>query len=46
MVIIMMEPADLEKKAPAGETMPDLIIHEFGQLLDIFPDRHMQRAVS
>jgi HAD superfamily hydrolase (TIGR01509 family) len=46
MVIIMMEPADLEKKAPAGETMPDLIIHEFGQLLDIFPDRHMQRAAS
>ncbi len=46
MVIIMMEPADLEKKAPSGETMPDLIIHEFGQLLDIFPDRHIRHIAS
>jgi putative hydrolase of the HAD superfamily len=37
MVIIMMEPAELEREPPAGENRPDLIIHEFSQLLDHFP---------
>ncbi len=46
MVIMMIEPADLEKKDLTGENKPDLIIHEFGQLLDIFPDRHIRRTVS
>ncbi|MEJ2559497.1 MAG: HAD family hydrolase [Anaerolineae bacterium] len=41
MVIIMMEPADLEKKDLTGENKPDLIIHEFGKLLDIFPARQI-----
>ncbi len=46
MVIIMMSPADLEKKAPTGENTPDLIIHEFGELLNIFPARQMSRAIT
>jgi putative hydrolase of the HAD superfamily len=43
MVIIMMEPADLEKKDLTGENKPDLIIHEFGELLSIFPARQISR---
>ncbi len=39
MVIIMMEPAKLEQVPPAGANKPDLIIHEFSELLDIFPAR-------
>lgn len=39
MVIIMMEPAELEKEPPTGENKPDLIIHQFSELLDIFPAR-------
>ena len=39
MVIIMMEPDELEKKAPTGEDKPDLIIQKLSDLLDIFPAR-------
>ena len=39
MVIIMMELAELEKEPPTGENKPDLIIHEFSELLNIFPLR-------
>jgi putative hydrolase of the HAD superfamily len=39
MVIILMEPEELEKAPPAGETKPDLIIHTCSDLLDIFPAR-------
>jgi putative hydrolase of the HAD superfamily len=46
MVIIMMEPAELEKEPPVGENKPDLIIHEFGELLDIFPGRQVPRDRS
>lgn len=37
MVILLMDPEELEKDPPAGENKPDVIIHEFKQLLDIFP---------
>lgn len=37
MVIILMDRNELEKDPPSGENMPDVIIHEFKQLLDIFP---------
>jgi len=46
MVIIMMEPAELEKEPPTGESQPDLIIHEFSKLLDIFPARQIPRDVT
>jgi putative hydrolase of the HAD superfamily len=39
MVIIMMEPAELEKEPPTGENKPDLIIQKLSDLLDIFPAR-------
>jgi len=39
MVIIMLEPAELEKKDLTGENKPDLIIHRLSELLDIFPPR-------
>jgi putative hydrolase of the HAD superfamily len=41
MVIIMLEPADLEKKDLTGDNKPDLIIHKFSELLDIFPARQI-----
>jgi putative hydrolase of the HAD superfamily len=37
MVILLMDPDEVEKDPPAGENKPDVIIHEFKQLLDIFP---------
>ena len=37
MVILLMDPTDLEKDPPKNENKPDVIIHKFSQLLDIFP---------
>jgi HAD superfamily hydrolase (TIGR01549 family) len=39
MAIIMMDPLELKKNPPTGENKPDLIIHEFSELLNIFPAR-------
>ncbi len=39
MVIILIDQQELEKNPPSGENIPDRIIHEFRQLLDIFPGR-------
>jgi putative hydrolase of the HAD superfamily len=39
MIIILMSPPALEKSPPTSENEPDHIIHEFSQLLDIFPSR-------
>ena len=39
MVILLMNPVEVEKEPPAGENKPDVIIHEFKQLLDLFPAR-------
>ena len=46
MVIIMMEPGELEKEPPTGESKPDLIIYEFSELLDIFPARQIPRDIT
>ncbi len=37
MVILLMDLEEVEKDPPTGEKKPDVIIHEFKQLLDIFP---------
>ena len=39
MVIILMDPEKLAKETPKGENMPDRIIHECSDLLDLFPTR-------
>ena len=39
MAILMLEPGDTEEGLLEGENRPDLIIHEFNELLDIFPRR-------
>ena len=39
MVVILTEPEKLEKEPPTGENVPDVIIHKFGDLLNIFPAR-------
>jgi FMN phosphatase YigB (HAD superfamily) len=41
MVILMLEPAELETKDLSGENKPDLIIHRLSDLLDIFPQRQI-----
>lgn len=46
MVIIMMEPAELEKEPPTGENKPDVIIHELSELLNIFPPCQTLRDIS
>ncbi len=40
MVILMLEPAELETKDLTGENKPDMVIHKLSQLLDIFPARN------
>jgi len=39
MVVIIKEPATLEKEPPVGDHKPDYFIHELSELLDIFPPR-------
>ena len=41
MIIILMEPATLAKEPPTGENIPDRIIHECSELLEIFPARQV-----
>lgn len=40
MVILMLSPEKLAKEPPSGENVPDHIIHQLGELLEIFPPRH------
>ncbi|HEY5271534.1 MAG TPA: HAD family hydrolase [Anaerolineales bacterium] len=40
MVVIMISPEELAKETITDENRPDVIIHEFRQLLDIFPGRN------
>jgi HAD superfamily hydrolase (TIGR01549 family) len=40
MVVIMISPEELAKETITDENQPDIIIHEFRQLLDIFPGRN------
>lgn len=37
MIVILISPQELQKNPPTSENQPDVIIHEFKQLLDIFP---------
>lgn len=39
MVVILIEPAELEQEPIGEENKPDIIIHAFNDLLDIFPAR-------
>jgi HAD superfamily hydrolase (TIGR01662 family) len=39
MIIIMLEPAELEKKDLTGDNRPDAVIHKLSDLLDLFPPR-------
>ncbi len=39
MIIILISPQELAEATLTDENRPDVIIHEFRQLLDIFPDR-------
>ena len=39
MIILMMTPEKLKEEPIADEDRPDLIIHEFNELLDVFPPR-------
>lgn len=39
MIILLMDKEEYEKEPPTGENKPDIIIHEFKHLLDIFPQR-------
>ena len=38
-IILLMSPEKLAKEPPTGENIPDYIIHECRELLDIFPPR-------
>lgn len=46
MVVIMISPEELAQATLTDENRPDLIIHEFKELLDIFPAREKQRSMS
>ena len=37
MVILLMDPCEVEKDPPTGECKPDVIIYQFKQLLELFP---------
>ncbi len=39
MVVIMAEPAGGKLESLSGENKPDVVIHEFGELLSVFPPR-------
>ena len=45
MVIIMISPEELAQAAITDENRPDRIIHQFRQLLDIFPGRKAQKGL-
>jgi putative hydrolase of the HAD superfamily len=38
-VVILMSPEKLAHEPPTGEYQPDVIIHTFGELLEVFPPR-------
>ncbi len=40
LIVIMTSPEELAKETITDENRPDIIIHEFRQLLDIFPGRN------
>jgi len=42
MMILINEPATLEKEPPTGEFKPDYTIEKISDLLDIFPSKKNQ----
>jgi FMN phosphatase YigB (HAD superfamily) len=46
MVILLMSPEKLAKEPPDGENMPDHIIQNCSELLDIFPPRAISYSMS
>jgi putative hydrolase of the HAD superfamily len=46
MVIVLLEPATLEKEPPTNENKPDLVIHQLGELLEVFPVRQIPCDLS
>jgi FMN phosphatase YigB (HAD superfamily) len=40
MIILLMSPEQLAEAPVAPEHQPDRIIHQFGELLEIFPGKH------
>lgn len=42
-VIILISPQELAEAEVSDENRPDVIIHEFGQLLDVFPEKTESR---
>ncbi len=43
-VVILISPEDLAGAILTDENRPDVIIHEFIELLDLFPERHLPAA--
>jgi putative hydrolase of the HAD superfamily len=39
MTILLVDPGEFSRKTPTGECVPDRTIHEFSELLDLFPMR-------
>lgn len=46
MVVILISPEELAEETITDENRPDVIIHEFKDLLDIFPALEKQRCMS
>jgi putative hydrolase of the HAD superfamily len=44
MIILMISPDKLKEEPISEENQPDLVIHEFHQLLDYFPERKAELA--
>jgi HAD superfamily hydrolase (TIGR01549 family) len=45
MVIILISPEELAEATITDENRPDLIIHDFKELLDIFPEREKEKQI-
>jgi HAD superfamily hydrolase (TIGR01549 family) len=43
MVVLIIDPAKLDEKPITNENRPDLIIHKFSELLDVFPERELEK---
>jgi FMN phosphatase YigB (HAD superfamily) len=46
MVILLMSPEKLDKEPPTGENIPDHIIHQCSELLELFPPRTTSTAIQ
>jgi putative hydrolase of the HAD superfamily len=46
MVVILMDARENAEPSLAGENQPDIMIHDFGELLNIFPERNPQPDID